>query len=102
MLSSPTAEATELEGLLTEMTTKARCVGERRDLAEVLKLVGNSVYFALTAAMDAALARGQGATDLATFARRGPGIGRTQVPLGSWANRGLGPTPGCAAGREAR
>lgn len=48
-----------------------RYVGERGDLAAVLKLAGNSAYFALTAAMDAALARGLGAKDFATFARRG-------------------------------
>ena len=60
VLSAPSGEAAELEELLAPMTAKVLYVGERSDLAAVLKLAGNSVYFALTAAMADVLAIGAG------------------------------------------
>lgn len=60
LLAAPADERASLEAMLGPMTGKVLYVGERPDLAAVLKLAGNSMYFALTAAMADVLAMGAG------------------------------------------
>jgi 3-hydroxyisobutyrate dehydrogenase len=61
LLAGPTADRDALTPHLQGMTGKVLWVGERPDLAAVLKLVGNSTFFALAAAMADVLAIGRGA-----------------------------------------
>ncbi len=61
LLAGPKADAEALHNHLTAMTGKVLHVGERADLAAVFKLAGNSVFFALAAAMHDVLAIGRGA-----------------------------------------
>ena len=61
LLAGPKADAEALHNHLTAMTSKVLHVGERPDLAAVFKLAGNSVFFALAAAMSDVLAIGRGA-----------------------------------------
>lgn len=60
VLSAPQGEADALQAHLAPMTSKVLYVGDRSDLAAVYKLAGNSMYFALTAAMADVLAIGKG------------------------------------------
>jgi 3-hydroxyisobutyrate dehydrogenase-like beta-hydroxyacid dehydrogenase len=60
LLAGPPADAAALEPSLAAMTGKVWHVGERPDLAAVYKLAGNSLFFALTAAMADVLAMGRG------------------------------------------
>lgn len=61
MVLSATAEDAEaLHDHLAAMTGKVMHVGDRPELAAAYKLAGNSVYFALTAAMNDVLAIGRG------------------------------------------
>ena len=60
VLSAPADEAEALQAHLAPMTGTVMMVGDRPDLAAVLKLAGNSMYFALTAAMADVLAIGKG------------------------------------------
>lgn len=60
LLAGPQADADELTSLLAPMTGKVWHVGERADLAAVYKLAGNSLFFALSAAMADVLAMGKG------------------------------------------
>jgi len=60
VLSAPGDEAAALEAHLKPMTGHVLYAGERPDLAAVYKLAGNSMYFALTAAMRDVLAIGEG------------------------------------------
>lgn len=60
LLAGPPADADELTPLLAPMTGKVWHVGERPDLAAVYKLAGNSLFFALSAAMADVLAMGKG------------------------------------------
>ena len=48
MMSGPKQDADDLTAALETMTGKLWHVGDRPDLASVLKLAGNSVYFAIT------------------------------------------------------
>ncbi|MBM4060784.1 MAG: NAD(P)-dependent oxidoreductase [Planctomycetes bacterium] len=61
LLAGPKRDADELLPALQAMTGKVLYVGERPDLAAVLKLAGNSTFFALAAAMHDVLAIGRGA-----------------------------------------
>lgn len=61
VFAAPKAEAAALEAELAPMTGKVWYVGERDDLAAVYKLAGNSVFFAMAAAMADVLAIGAGA-----------------------------------------
>ncbi|MFN6147386.1 MAG: NAD(P)-dependent oxidoreductase [Planctomycetota bacterium] len=58
--TAPAAEQAAVEADLAPMTGKVWCAGERADLAAVHKLAGNSVFFALAAAMADVLAIGAG------------------------------------------
>lgn len=60
LLAGPKADADALQKDLAAMTGKAWWVGERPDLAAVYKLAGNSVFFAMAAAMNDVLAMGKG------------------------------------------
>ncbi len=60
VLSAPRDEESALQTHLSPMTGKVLYVGDRPDLAAVFKLAGNSMYFALTAAMADVLAIGKG------------------------------------------
>lgn len=60
LLAGPKADADALQQDLAAMTGKAWWVGERADLAAVYKLAGNSVFFAMAAAMSDVLAIGRG------------------------------------------
>jgi len=60
LLAGPTAEAEALQPALQPMTGKLWHTGERPDLAAVYKLAGNSLFFALAAAMGDVLAIGNG------------------------------------------
>lgn len=60
LLAGPTAEAEALQADLQPMTGKLWHTGERPDLAAVYKLAGNSLFFALAAAMGDVLAIGKG------------------------------------------
>jgi 3-hydroxyisobutyrate dehydrogenase-like beta-hydroxyacid dehydrogenase len=60
MLAGPRADADELEPALAPMTGKVWYTGERPDVAAVYKLAGNSVFFALAAAMNDVFAMGKG------------------------------------------
>lgn len=60
LLAGPQADADELTPLLAPMTGKVWHVGERPDLAAVYKLAGNSLFFALSAAMADVLSMGKG------------------------------------------
>lgn len=61
VFSCPANEQAEHEEHLRPRTGKALYVGERPDLAAVYKLAGNSMYFALTAAIRDVFAIGRGA-----------------------------------------
>jgi len=61
LLAGPKSEAANLEAQLAPMTGKVFYVGEREDLAAVYKLAGNSVFFAMAAAMADVFAIGAGA-----------------------------------------
>ena len=58
--AAPAAEHAAIEADLAPMTCKVWCAGERADLAAVHKLAGNSLFFALAAAMGDVLAIGAG------------------------------------------
>jgi 3-hydroxyisobutyrate dehydrogenase len=60
LVAGPTAEADEHTTALAPMTGKVWHVGERADLAAVYKLAGNSLFFALAAALADVLAIGAG------------------------------------------
>jgi len=60
LLGGPAADHAALQADLQTMTGKLLWVGERTDLAAVYKLAGNSVFFALAAAMADVLAIGAG------------------------------------------
>ncbi|MFY9345223.1 MAG: NAD(P)-binding domain-containing protein [Planctomycetota bacterium] len=60
LLAGPKADCEPLQPELAAMTGKLLYVGERDDLAAVYKLAGNSVFFALAAAMADVLAIGAG------------------------------------------
>jgi 3-hydroxyisobutyrate dehydrogenase-like beta-hydroxyacid dehydrogenase len=60
VVSAPQAEAAAIEAMLAPMTAKVLYVGEEPHLAAVFKLAGNSMYFALTAAMADVFAIGAG------------------------------------------
>jgi 3-hydroxyisobutyrate dehydrogenase len=60
LLAGPEADVRPLEAELAPMTGKLLYVGEREDLAAVYKLAGNSVFFAMAAAMADVLAIGAG------------------------------------------
>lgn len=60
LLGGPAADRDALQADLAAMTGKLLWVGERTDLAAVWKLAGNSVFFALAAAMADVLAIGAG------------------------------------------
>ncbi len=60
LLAGPKADADALVPELSAMTGKVWHVGERPDLAAVHKLAGNSVFFAMAAAMSDVLAIGKG------------------------------------------
>ncbi len=60
LLAGPRADADALVPELATMTGKVWHVGERPDLAAVHKLAGNSVFFAMAAAMSDVLAMGKG------------------------------------------
>ncbi|HEB53951.1 MAG TPA: NAD(P)-dependent oxidoreductase [bacterium] len=59
LMSGPQPDADELQPALAQMTGKLWHVGERPDLAAILKLAGNSVYFAITGAIADVLALGR-------------------------------------------
>lgn len=61
VLSAPDDEVAALVAHLESMTGKVLHAGARPDTAAVFKLAGNSLYFALTAAMRDVLSIGQGA-----------------------------------------
>lgn len=61
LLAGPAAEAPALTAAVAPMTGKVWHVGERPDLAAVYKIAGNSVFFAMAAAMADVLAIGAGA-----------------------------------------
>lgn len=61
IFAGPTSEAAALEKDLAPMTGKVWHTGERMDLAAVYKIAGNSVFFAMAAAMADVLAIGAGA-----------------------------------------
>ena len=78
LLGAPQDEAQAHEAWLAPMTGKVFYVGERLDLAAVYKLAGNSLFFAMAAAMSDVLAMGRNsgvATDdmLALFSVFKPG-----------------------------
>ena len=54
------ADNKALDGHLGAMTGRLHCVGDRPALAAAWKLAGNSVYFAMTAALNDVLAIGRG------------------------------------------
>lgn len=60
LLAGPAADRDALQADLQQMTGKLLWVGERVDLAAVHKLAGNSLFFALAAAMADVLAIGAG------------------------------------------
>lgn len=60
LLAGPKADADALQADLATMTGKLWHVGERPDLAAIHKLAGNSMFFALAAAMSDVLAIGRG------------------------------------------
>lgn len=60
LLAGPEADADALQNDLGAMTGKVWYVGERCDLAAIYKLAGNSVFFAMAAAMSDVLAIGKG------------------------------------------
>ena len=60
LLGGPAADHQALQAELATMTGKLLYVGERVDLAAVWKLAGNSVFFAMAAAMADVLAIGAG------------------------------------------
>jgi 3-hydroxyisobutyrate dehydrogenase len=60
VMSGPQKDHAELQAHLSAMTGKLWHVGERIDLAAVFKLAGNSMYFALTAAISDVLQIGRG------------------------------------------
>lgn len=60
LLAGPAADRDALQAELQTMTGKLLWVGERVDLAAVHKLAGNSLFFALAAAMADVLAIGAG------------------------------------------
>lgn len=60
LLGGPAADHDALQAELAAMTGKLLWVGERTDLAAVWKLAGNSVFFAMAAAMADVLAIGAG------------------------------------------
>lgn len=60
LLAGPKADADALQADLAAMTGKLWHTGERTDLAAVYKLAGNSVFFAMAAAMSDVLAIGKG------------------------------------------
>lgn len=60
LLGGPAAKAEAVTPHLQTMTQKVHYTGERTDLPAVLKLAGNSVYFAIAAAMRDVLAIGEG------------------------------------------
>ncbi|MCA8978283.1 MAG: NAD(P)-binding domain-containing protein, partial [Planctomycetes bacterium] len=60
LLSGPTADCDALEPHLAAMTGKVLRCGERPDLAAAQKLSGNSMFFAMAAAMHDVLAIGRG------------------------------------------
>lgn len=68
VISCPKADADALSGHLTAMTGKLIHAGERPELAAVWKLAGNSIFFALAAAMSDVFAIGKGCdVDVATM-----------------------------------
>lgn len=70
VISCPQAEADALGGHLSAMTGTLIHAGERPDLAAVWKLAGNSMFFALAAAMSDVFAIGAGCdVDTATMLR---------------------------------
>jgi 3-hydroxyisobutyrate dehydrogenase len=78
LLAGPASERDTLQAELSSMTGKLLWVGDRADLAAVYKLAGNSLFFALAAAMADVLAIGAGngvdaATMLALFDTFKPG-----------------------------
>lgn len=60
VFSATAADAKALDQHLSAMTGKLWHVGDRPELAAAYKLAGNSVYFAMTAAMNDVLAIGRG------------------------------------------
>lgn len=60
LIAGPQADADALRPALEPMTGKLWYCGERSDLAAVYKLAGNSMYFALSAAMADVFAIGRG------------------------------------------
>jgi len=60
LLAGPKADADALQNDLAAMTGKLLWAGERVDLAAVWKLAGNSIFFAMAAAMSDVLAIGKG------------------------------------------
>lgn len=59
LMSGPTQDASDLKEAIETMTDKLWHVGERPDLAAVMKLAGNSVYFAITGAIADVIAMGK-------------------------------------------
>lgn len=60
LIAGPKADADALQNDLATMTGKLLWAGERTDLAAVWKLAGNSIFFALAAAMNDVFAIGKG------------------------------------------
>jgi 3-hydroxyisobutyrate dehydrogenase-like beta-hydroxyacid dehydrogenase len=60
LVAGPKTDADALQPDLAAMTGKVWYTGERPDLAAVFKLAGNSMFFALAAAMSDVLAIGRG------------------------------------------
>jgi 3-hydroxyisobutyrate dehydrogenase len=84
MMSGPKQDADDLTGALETMTDKLWHVGDRPDLAAVLKLAGNSVYFAITGAIADVIAMGKNndvdaETMMKVFSEFKPGAGLHMV-----------------------
>lgn len=84
LMSGPKQDADDLTAALETMTGKLWHVGERPDLASVLKLAGNSVYFAITGAIADVIAMGKNndvdaETMMTVFREFKPGAGLHMV-----------------------
>lgn len=84
MMSGPKEDADEYQEAIETMTGKLWHVGERPDLAALLKLAGNSVYFAITGAIGDVIAMGKNnnvdpETMMKVFSEFKPGAGLHMV-----------------------